>query len=390
MHLEIDHVVSVGVFLVVILLVTGQVCDRLEMARLYDEKKQVTATLNRVLDYLLLNPGVPADWGTSDSAPTFFGLQDPEGTNYWLSGWSVARLATPESIYYPKTGKFYGNVGINEKCAWHLAVSSQVNYSTVMDLLGLRGDYDMYISIRPAVTVSVNKTQDNPLTFSVKVTSEGGVLSNIAVCFSLIESHRGAVYPTIVISYGVGVTDEKGEASTVFSVDGSELDYALIVYTPSLGLEGRGVFIHSTDDENYPVPLVESISNGEVILAHSQDINYVGMPRTIKYRAAFYLVSSDYTLRPLLEEITGSLQPGGSFGELTIPAHSPGILVVAYQTSAVGGGVVLMPWGLTQLGFETAFGVSASDKIWSATDMRYAQSENGVSCIVQMTMWRVG
>jgi len=389
MHLEIDHVVSVGIFLAVILLVTGQVCDRLEMARLYDEKKQVTATLNRVLDYLLLNPGVPVDWGTSDSTPTFFGLQDPEGTNYWLSGWSVARLSTSESIYYPKTGKFYGNVGINEKCAWHLAVSSQVNYSTVMDLLGLRGDYDMYVSVRPAVAVSINKTQDNPLAFSVKVTSEGGTLSSITVYFSLIESHRGAVYPTIVISYGVGVTDEKGEASTVFSVDGSALDYALTVYTPSLGLEGRGVFIHSTDDENYPVPLVESISNGEVILAHSQDINYVGMPRTINYAAAFYLVASDYTLRPMPEE-TGSLQPGGSFGELINAPLSPGILVVAYQTSAMGGGVVLMPWGFTQLGFETTFGVNASDKIWSATDMRYAQCGNGASYIIQITLWRVG
>ena len=99
----IDHMVAITVFLAAILLFIGLFNQTIQTAVIYQRHRATSTKASDLLDNMLLNPGIPINWGQTDSIPTGFGLQDPEFTQYRISSFSLMRLssATGTPVYYP-------------------------------------------------------------------------------------------------------------------------------------------------------------------------------------------------------------------------------------------------------------------------------------------------
>jgi hypothetical protein len=84
---------------------------------------------------------------------------------------------------------------------------------------------------------------------------------------------------------------------------------------------------------------------------------------------------------------TGTLLSGVGYpyGLINL-SNDPGILIVAYNSTAGQGGFSLMPWGLSSLSCQTTFGGDPSNKEWVATDMRQV-TVNGVAYQAKLAVW---
>jgi hypothetical protein len=394
----IDHLVSVTVFLGAILVFISLFNQTLQTAILYQHHRKLATECTDLLDNMLLNPGIPLDWGKSNCTPTGFGLQDPEFIQYRLSPFSLMRLmsSTGQPVYYPKTGKTYSNITMGFGNFLLMPYTEAVNYSMVTRLLGINGTYGFQLTITPIVTVSVAEVQSkNPLRLAVNVVGMGFPLSNATVsyCFLTVSLTGGeGAYPAYTIKYGTAYTDDTGSVLIDFAdVTDDNVSYVLIAYAHLSGLIGVGYHERVTSEEQYIIPFVDDLATRSVLIAHSYDVHYFGPPSSeLSYNATFVLLTEDFTLRemPLGEGKTGKVNygEGWSYGVVTIPTYNPGILVITYRKSAVEGGVVLMPWGISSLAFPVTFGDSSLDKEWVATDIRQV-IVNGIAYQAKLALW---
>jgi hypothetical protein len=385
----IDHLVSVTVFLGAILIFISLFNQTIQTAILYQRHRYLATKCSDLLDNMLLNPGIPEDWGKNSTAPLIgFGLQDPEFTQYRLSPFSLMRLisSSGEPVYYPRTGKYYSNITMGWGNFLLVSFTESVNYSTVAKLLGVNGSYGFQLKVTPLVTVSISKVSTGtPLKLAIKVAGSGFPLINapISYCFLIIEK-GDKQYPSFRVISNMTYTGATGEALVTFSgVHGENDSYALIAYAHFSGLIGVGYYNHVTVSlDEYIVPFVDSFEDKRVILAHSWAVHEPGDKTSqseLKYNATFVLLAEDFTLRemPLEGNATGSVghvvYGQGSekdYGVVTIPTYNPGILIVTYRKSATEYGVVLMPWGISSMAFPIVFGDDPSGKEWVATDIR--------------------
>ncbi|MEM3627316.1 MAG: hypothetical protein QXZ25_04750, partial [Candidatus Bathyarchaeia archaeon] len=88
----IDHLVSLLVFLAAMLLFISLFNQTIQTAILYQHHSSIATKCSDLLDNILLNPGIPPNWGKSNCTPVGFGLQDPEFQQYRLSPFSLMRL----------------------------------------------------------------------------------------------------------------------------------------------------------------------------------------------------------------------------------------------------------------------------------------------------------
>jgi len=393
----IDHLVSLMVFLGAILLFIALFNQTIQTAILYQHHRALATKCSDLLDNLLLNPGVPLDWGKSNCTPTGFGLQqlglqDPEFTQYRLSPFSLMRLrsSTGEPVYYPKTGLTYSNITMGFGNFLLVPYTEAINYSTAARLLGVNGTYGFQLTITPIITVSISEVQPNPLILAVNVFGAGFPLSNavISYCFLTVEG-QGA-YPAYTIEYGTAYTDDEGSVSLNFpDVDGTSESYVLIAYAHLCGLIGVGYHEHVTYDENYIIPFIADFEERRVIIAHSYNVHGGDNPAAITYNATFVLLTEDFTLREiLLENSTGLINYGlgQPYGVVTIPTYTPGILIITYRKSAVEEGVVLMPWGISSMAFPVTFGEDPIGKEWVATDIRQVLVNN-IAYQAKLALW---
>jgi hypothetical protein len=77
---------------------------------------------------------------------------------------------------------------------------------------------------------------------------------------------------------------------------------------------------------------------------------------------------------------------GNPYGNITIPTINPGILVITYRKSAVEGGIILMPWGVSAMAFQVTFGADMNGKEWVATDTRQV-TVNNVAYQATLALW---
>jgi hypothetical protein len=127
------------------------------------------------------------------------------------------------------------------------------------------------------------------------------------------------------------------------------------------------------------------------LLAHSSDIPNTDAPpgKTLHYNAIFVFANDNFDLQTaLLDDSTGNVtsSAGYDIGHLTIPNFNPGIVVIAYRNDLGKGGVVMMPWGLSSLGFQMVFGGDPSKQEWVATDMRQV-TINGIAYQAKLALW---
>ena len=93
---SIDHIISIIVFLVAIVLFVSLFGQIVQPAVTYQQNQAVATKCSDLLDTMLLNPGSPSNWGQENSTPTYFGVQDPEFTQYQLSPFSLMRLSSAQ------------------------------------------------------------------------------------------------------------------------------------------------------------------------------------------------------------------------------------------------------------------------------------------------------
>jgi hypothetical protein len=270
-----------------------------------------------------------------------------------------------------------------------------VNYSTVARLLGINGSYGFQLTITPIITLSISEVQpEDPLKIAVTVTGKGFPLANAAVsyCFLTVDLTGGEQsFPAYKTTYGTVYTDEKGSTLLEFSeIKREDTSYALIAYARLSGLIGVGYHQRVSSSGQYVMPFIDNIAEGRVIIAHSWDVHGGANPAEIAYNATFVLLAEDFTLRevPLGADKVDKVNygEGKPYKNVTIPTHNPGILVITYRKSAVEGGVIMMPWGISSMAFPVVFGDDPLNKEWVATDIRQVMVNN-IAYQATLALW---
>jgi len=393
----IDHMVAVTVFLAATLLFIGLFNQTISTAVTYQRHRALATKASDLLDGMLLSPGIPVNWGQTDAAPTGFGIQDPEFTQYQISSFSLMRLAyqagTP--VYYYKTGTYYNNITVGSKNFLLVSNASIIDYSTASKLLGVNSTYGFQLSLTPIVDVKV--TEDpahaaSPLRLLLDVQGTGFPLANAEITYCLITvSLNGGTYPTFDTTYGTTQTDRQGSATLNFTeVDDPNVSYAFIAYAHLGGLVGVGYHERVSSENQYVLPFVDNLPEGRVLIAHSYDVQDFGPPvAEVKYNASFVFLSEDFTLREMpLENSVGHVNygDGSPYEVVNIPTDNPGLLIITYKKSSTEGGVVMMPWGISSLSFPVVFGGDPSKQEWVATDMRQI-TVGGIAYHAKLAVW---
>jgi hypothetical protein len=389
----VDHMIAITVFLAATLLFIGLFNQTIQTAVIYQRHRATATKASDLLDSMMLSPGVPVNWGQTDVTPTGFGLQDPEFTQYKISPYSLMRLVSSTStpIYYDITHQYYSNITMGDRSFMLVPYRLALNYSQTTSLLGIRNNYGFQLTFTPIVTVDIEEVpSSDPLILNVRASGVGFPLSHatISYCTFTVKS-QGQSNPYYQTSYGTEIADDTGSASIPINVPAGE-PYAFLAYVRMSGLVGMGYKIHHGEGE-YVVPFVDSFDDGKVLIAHSYVVDETSLPNSaVFYNSTFVLLTEDFTLRemPVLLGNGKVVYGQGSdkeFGNLTIPTHNPGILVVTYNTND-GEGVVLMPWGISSLAFPVTFGGDPSKQEWVATDTRQV-TIGGIAYQAQIALW---
>jgi hypothetical protein len=399
----VDHMVAITVFLAAILLFIGLFSQTVSTAIIYQQHKALATKTSDLLDNMLLNPGIPINWGQTDDSPAGFGLQDPEFTQYKISPFSLMRLANTGStpVYYSRMGSYYNNITMGSKNFLLVSNNSIISYSTALRLLGINNTYGFQLMMDPIVTVTASeKNPSNPLRISIEAHGTGFPLAEADVTYCLITvllngDPNGS--PAYTTRYGTAHTDRQGAVTLEFNeVNNNALSYSFIAYAHLSGLVGVGYSERASSPDQYVIPFVEDISEGRVLIGHSYDIQHFSPPAAeLKYNASFVFLSEDFTFREMpLEHSVGFVNysdPDSDpsiYGVLNIPTNNPGILMITYQLgdSPQEGGIVMMPWGVSALSFPVTFGGDPASQDWVATDMRQV-TVGGVAYQAKLALW---
>jgi hypothetical protein len=392
----IDHMVAVTVFLAATLLFIGLFNQTISTAVTYQRHRAIATKASDLLDGILLSPGIPINWGQTDGAPTGFGLQDPEFTQYQVSPYSLMRLRSSvgDPVYYSVTGQWYSNVTMGDRNFMLVPYNLALNYSVAARMLGINNTYGFHLTLTPIVSVSIKDTQlpNSTLKLDIGVSGIGFPLSyaTISYCFLKVESHGNDPY--CYISTGTVTADDTGSRSINIENMEANDSYAVIVYARTGGIVGMGFHERTNDNGDYVVPFIDSFEDGRMLLAHSYNVQADSHPEsTVFYNATYVVLTEDFTLREMPVIMDGDKVVYGhgtdqTFGNVTISTHNPGILVVSYKTQGNYDGVSLMPWGISSLAFPVTFGGDASQQEWVATDMRQV-TIGGIAYQAQIAVW---
>jgi hypothetical protein len=399
---NIDHLVSIMVFLAAMLIFVGLFSQTIETAISYQEHNTLATKASDILDNLLLSPGNPANWSQTDwtqqsKIPTGLGIQDPEFVQYQLSPFSLMRLYPSTGTALTYEGQTFCNVTKKSFGTSLLVPSNQIiNYSQASKMLGINGSYGFSLTVSPTVDVSVTEVTYSPINVSVSASGQGFALANASLSYCLITA-TGYDYPdrpSFNLYYGTTTTDATGFAYLDLSgISTVHKSYAIIVHVSLSGLSGIGYFSHSLYSEGSIVPLVSSFESRSVILAHSYSINQQGYNGSISYNATFLRAADMFqtSLNGGNSVIEGELHvdptPSHSMDTISIDPDTNGVLVITYSKSATESGVMLMPWGLSSLGYSVTFGGNYTNQSWVSTDIRQVQI-NGVSYQAKLALWR--
>ena len=391
----IDHLISVMVFMGALLVFISLFNQTLQTAILYQRHRYLATKCSDLLDNILLNPGIPADWGKSNVTPVGFGLQDPEFTQYRLSPFSLMRLQSSvgEPVYYSRTGLTYSNITMGFGNFLLVPYTEAIDYSVVAKLLGINGTYGFQLAITPIVTVSIEEMQwKNPLILSIKVAGVGFPLANarISYCLLTVSEGGGGQYPSYTVEYGANFTNAQGSVLLKFSNIKNEVSYVFIAYAYLGGLMGMGYYEHVTYSGSYIIPFIDNFAEGRILIAHSYDVHNIGDTAQVTYNATFVVLTKSFTLQSI-PVARGNLTYGLGFpyAYVTIPENvrkNPGILVITYRKSTQETGVVLMPWGISSLAFPAVFGGDPTGQEWVVADVRQV-IVNGIAYQARLALW---
>ncbi len=165
---SIDHLVSIVVLFVAVLLFIGLFNQTLSVGVDYQRNTSTAKECGDLLDAMLLTPS----GNLTQVTPTAFGLQDPSLTQYQLNPFSLMRLdsSSEAPISYQKTGLTYSAITTSPNNYLLYPYTDMVNYSTALTLLGINGTYGFQLSLTP--TVNCFYSPDFTINRSVKLIAE--------------------------------------------------------------------------------------------------------------------------------------------------------------------------------------------------------------------------
>jgi hypothetical protein len=390
------------IFLAAILLFIGLFNQTIQAAILYQRHRFLATKCSDLLDNMLLNPGVPVDWGTSSCIPTGFGLQDPEFVQYRLSSFSLMRLLSSSGsrVYYSQTGKWYSNVSWGIGGGYLLLPESEcIDYSTVSTLLGTNGTYGFQLTIMPTLKVDITEVQTNPLKLKIRVEGLGSPLSGANLTYLMFWANTTdpeSGVPILNFNSSSLEADLSGIAYKEFSsdpylrVDSNRTAYTFIVKAYTGGLYGVGYKSRETiTSAGNIIPFIESYENGIVLLAHKFGKNDpTGNEGALFFNSTFYILPDSFS--PILFEIQNSsghvnYGEGKPYQSINIPTSNPGFLVVGYRKGNEYG-MVVMPWGIGTIGVSAVFGDDPNGKEWVAADIRQVLI-NEIAYQAKLALW---
>lgn len=378
--ITIDHLISTTVFIAAIVLFTGLFTQTLQAAILYQQNKHIASKASDLLDNILLNPGYPYHWGTTNDTLSCFGLQQHGATGYAEDAFALMRLTTllGEPVEYPiGSGKYYNNVSFGPTGFLFVPIADSIDYPTASRLLGINGTYGFELSIAPLVKVAISVYQNNPLKLRVDVTGPGFPLGGADLSYYFFRSVPGAKYPNLELSTGTAKADSAGVAYLNFTFDGTAETFTIVAYASLSGLTGSGHFTQQTFSKGAGVmPFVVNYEEGKVYLAHSWDVQDQGAPvPNFFYNATFMILKENFQFEnwPIANS-TGTVNYGGGggkylYGETVLPVGHQGFLLVTYL-SGNEVGMSIMPWGVGTLSVPVLFGELSSSEVWTASDLR--------------------
>src|SRR5665647_1124963 len=399
----VDHMISLTIFMAAILIFIGLFSQTMQTGITYELHTALSTKTSDLLDTILLNPGLPVNWSQRDDAIVGFGLQNPDFSQYKLSSLSPTRLTSTQShVYYSRTGAYYSNNSAGFGSCLLAPLSKSFNYSTVSKLLGINGTYGFQFTLSPTITYSIEKTSTGaPIKLLVNAAGTGYVLANAPLIYSLILVNQDAnTYPSYSMVNGVTATDPAGFAELSFpGINGESQSYALIVYSYLNGLKGMGYYVHELPSfTKNVVPLIDSFQNRTITITHGDS---VGQPpqapsySLVSYNASFVLLTEEYNLRQVALDQSSSVgkvfydsSSGQNCSSINLP-NNDGILIVTYKGTSSGQyGIVLVPWGLSSLGFPLTFGGNPIGQDWVTTDIRQV-SVGGISYQAKLELWNL-
>lgn len=408
----IDHLVATMVFLGAILLFISLFNQTIQTAVLYQQHRYLATKCSDLLDNMLLSPGIPEDWGTSNTAPTGFGLQDPIATQdptfaaYKLSPFSLMRLLSSagDRVYYSKTGKWYSNVSWGFGGGYFLLQEGDcINYSLASTLLGVNGTYGFQLTVKPTVTVTiVEDTQvTSYLRLNITVDGLGGPLNGATVEYLMFWTAESGFYKNVTKTDALGFVslDFNGLSGMPrIEVSQNQTAYTFIAKANLGGLYGVGYLSREivTKAGNI-IPFVESYEEGIILLAHKWGKNDPGdeCQGALHFDAAFYVLEENFQPAPSeLIDVTNdawlvNYGAGKPYHAVQIPPEDrdkTGFLVVEYWRNTNEYGMVVMPWGIGTIGLSVFFGDNPSGKEWVATDIRQVLIGN-IAYQAKLALW---
>ncbi len=399
-----DHIISLIVFMAAMLLFIGIFNQSMSTAVIYEAHTSSAVKTSDLLDAILLNPGLPVNWGQSDGTVTVFGLQNPELSQYKLSPFSLMRLSSTMQAPVTYGGAYYNNLtaGFGSQLLTPISYDGveSVDYARASRLLGVNGTYGFQLTLTPTATVTIEKTSAGaPLEFSVNVAGTGSQLAYAAVSYSLLLVNPNGEYPSFTLFSDTKNASKTGTLELTFpEIDGESESYALLVYARLYGLKGMGYYVHDCGSSKSVIPLVSSFENRAIIVAHSDALEETPTPplnSPLSYNASYFILTEEYTLRSVVlgdPESAGTVvydsEVSPDFPSITVPSDE-GLLAVVYRgVSAQDCGVVLMPWGLSALAFPVTFGESPRGQDWVTTDIRQVIIGD-ISYQAKLALWRL-
>jgi hypothetical protein len=401
---NIDHMVSIIVFLSAILIFIGLFSQTIETAVLYQQHSTLAVKAGDLLDTILLNPGIPSNWSLTDwnqqgKVPTNLGLQDPAFMQYQLGPFSLMRLSSTSGGVINYHGQTFNNLTMSSGTSLLVPSTQTINSSLSSKLMGINGTYGFSLTISPTIDVSITEVKHDPLNISISARGQGFVLANASLTYCLITATGSTppAYPSIALNYGTNSTDVLGSANLYFSsLNVTQKSYAIVVYVSLSGMSGVGYF--EKDNSSNPagsiIPIISSFENRTIILEHSYDLNSQGYNGNLTYTATF-LRATDMIQTSLNKgkvSTSGILyfnpSPSHVFDAITIDPNTLGVLVVAYSRGANDSGIVVTPWGLSSLGFSITLGGQYTNRNWVSTDIRQVLI-NGIPYQAKLALWNV-
>jgi hypothetical protein len=397
---NVDHIVSIIVFLSAMLIFVGLFGQTIETGVLYQEHNVLATKASDLLDNMLLSPGNPSNWSQTDwnqqsKIPTGLGIQDPEFVQYQLSPFSLMRLYSTTGSILNYQGQSYYNTTSSSGCSLLIPSNQMVNYSQASKMLGTNGSYGFSLTVSPTIDVFVSEISYSPLIISVIATGQGFALAKASVnyCLITVTGYDSPDAPSFALNYGTSITDETGSVQLdLSSVSTTQKSYMIIVHVSLSGLSGVGYFNHSLSLASSVVPLISSFENRSVLLVHSYSFNHQGYNGSISYNATFLRATDMFqtSLNGGSSLVVGNLYvdptPSHASDIINIDPDTVGILVISYSKSALESGIAVLPWGLSSLGLSLTFGGNYSIQNWVSTDIRQVQV-NGFTYQAKLALW---